>query len=82
MRFLILGCGDTCYQAGACAASECCSAVFEMCSTEAGHAELLELIKSVSAHGRAPKQETTLLALAATIVLATTPAAKCAALIG
>jgi hypothetical protein len=28
MRFLILGCGDTCYQAGACAASECCSAVF------------------------------------------------------
>ena len=80
LRFLILGSGDTYYRAGACAASECCSAVFEMCSTEAGHAELLELIKSVSVHGRAPKQEPTLLALAAAIVNAPTPAAKSAAL--
>ena len=80
LRFLILGSGDTYYRAGACAASECCSAVFEMCSTEAGHAELLELIKSVSVHGRAPKQEPTLLALAAAIVHAPTPAAKSAAL--
>ena len=79
-RFLILGTGETSYQAGACAASECCSAVFEMCSTEAGHAELLELIKSVSVHGRAPKQEPTLLALAAAIVHSPTPAAKSAAL--
>ena len=51
-----------------------------MCSTEAGHAELLELIKSVSVHGRAPKQEPTLLALAAAIVHAPTPAAKTLAL--
>jgi 60 kDa SS-A/Ro ribonucleoprotein len=51
-----------------------------MCSTEAGHAELLELIKSVSVHGRAPKQEPTLLALAAAIVHSPTPAAKSAAL--
>jgi 60 kDa SS-A/Ro ribonucleoprotein len=80
IRFLILGSGDTFYQAGACAASECCTAVFEMCSTEAGHAELLELIKSVSVHGRAPKQEPTLLALAAAIVHAPSPAAKSAAL--
>jgi 60 kDa SS-A/Ro ribonucleoprotein len=79
-RFLVLGTGDTHYQAGACAASECCSAVFEMCSTEAGHAELLELIKSVSVHARAPKQEPTLLALAAAIAHAPTPAAKSAAL--
>jgi 60 kDa SS-A/Ro ribonucleoprotein len=80
MRFLILGSGDTCYQAGSCAASECCLAVLEMCSAEAGHTELLELIKSVSVHGRAPKQEPTLLALAAAIVHAPTPAAKSAAL--
>jgi 60 kDa SS-A/Ro ribonucleoprotein len=80
MRFLVLGSGDSYYQAGACAASECCMAVFEMCSTEAGHAELLELIKSVSVHGRAPKQEPTLLALAAAIVHGPTPAAKSAAL--
>jgi len=80
LRFLILGSGESSYQAGACAASECSHAVFEMCSTEAGHAELLELIKSVSVHGRAPKQEPTLLALAAAIVNAPTPAAKSAAL--
>ena len=80
LRFLILGSGDTYYQAGASAASECCLAVLEMCSTEAGHAELLELIKSVSVHGRAPKQEPTLLALAAAIVHGPTPAAKSAAL--
>ncbi len=80
MRFLILGSGETYYQAGACAASECCLAVFEMCSTDADQAELLELIKSVSVHGRAPKQEPTLLALAAAIVHAPTPAAKSAAL--
>jgi 60 kDa SS-A/Ro ribonucleoprotein len=79
-RFLVLGTGDTHYQAGACAASECCSAVFEMCSTEAGHAELLELIKSVSVHARAPKQEPTLLALAAAIAHAPTPAAKSSSL--
>jgi 60 kDa SS-A/Ro ribonucleoprotein len=80
MRFLILGSGDSSYQSGACSASECCSAVFEMCSTDAGHAELLEFIKSVSVHGRAPKQEPTLLALAAAIVHAPTPAAKSSAL--
>jgi 60 kDa SS-A/Ro ribonucleoprotein len=51
-----------------------------MCSTEAGHAELLEMIQSVSVHGRAPKQEPTLLALAAAIVHAPTPAAKSLAL--
>ena len=80
LRFLILGSGDTYYQAGAASACECCHAVLQMCSTEAGHAELVELIKSVSVHGRAPKQEPTLLALAAAIVNAPTPAAKSAAL--
>jgi hypothetical protein len=80
LPFLNIRYGDSYYQAGSCAASECCSSAQHICATKAGYDQLLELIKSVSVHGRAPKQVPTLLALASTIEHIPTLAAKTCAL--
>ena len=57
------------YTAGSCAVSErVYAAAIEMCPMEAGSAELIEQIKSVTVHRRAPMQLPALSALAAAIV--------------